>query len=249
MPSDRRVDRSDPLRSDLEKRQVHVRGLRIFEAKSIDREPGDLSDELAIWKFFSKLADGDSTDRIASISIRPDSEGITQCSCVIDTHGRLKEPCRCGNGTGTITFRTMDGVSQLTTNLRTHYLTHADGYTFATDRDPGGYLKFCQDCCLFNRQVLLSRASRRSAGSDGLQLPGEITDKVIEPERIKAVTVILSTMLQGQYPQKVRELGTELTGKSAEEASEALCATASDLLRDKSKTDDPTGSFVMYDLF
>ena len=249
MTSSRRGDRADQLRSDLEKRQVHVRGLRVFEAKSIDQEPDELSDDLVIWKFFSKLADGDSSDRIASISIRPDSEGVTQCNCIADAHGRLKGPCRCGNGTGTITFRTVDGVSQLTTNLRNHYLTHADGYTFATDRDPGGNINFCADCCLFNRQVLLSRAGRRSAGNDGLQLPGELTEQIIEPERIKAVTVILSTMLQGQYPQKVRNLGTDMIGKHAEAASEALCVTASDLLRQKSKTADPTGEYIMYDLF
>ena len=249
MTSSRRGDRADQLRSDLEKRQVHVRGLRVFEAKSIDQEPDELSDDLVIWKFFSKLADGDSSDRIASISIRPDSDGVTQCNCIADAHGRLKGPCRCGNGTGTITFRTVDGVSQLTTNLRNHYLTHADGYTYSTDRDPGGNINFCADCCLFNRQVLLSRAGRRSAGNDGLQLPGELTEQIIEPERIKAVTVILSTMLQGQYPQKVRNLGTDMIGKHAEAASEALCVTASDLLRQKSKTADPTGEYIMYDLF
>ena len=248
MSFSRRGERPDGLRSDLEKRQVHVKGLRIFEAKSIDREPGGVSDDLTIWRFFSKLADGDSADRIASICIRPSTGGSLQCNCETGPNGALKQACRCGNGTGIITFHTVDGVSQLTTNLRNHYLTHVDGFSHATDRDENGYIDFCQHCCLFNRQVLHSRPARRSAGSDALRLAGDVADRVIEPERIKAFSVILSAMLQAQHPQGVRNLGVAMYGKTWTEAGEAVCVGVSDLLCVKSKTDDPTGGYVMYDL-
>ena len=136
--------------------------------------------------------------KLCTISVQPSADGTTQCNCVVDAHGRLKRACRCSDGSGVITFHTEDGVGQLTTNLRNHRSEHEDGFHWGSDRDPNGFINFCENCCLFNRQVLHSKATRRTASSDRLQLPGNIADRVIEPERIKAVTVILSAMLRGQ---------------------------------------------------
>ena len=246
--SDTREDRSGSLRLDLEKRQVHVKGLRIFEAKSIDQEPDGEDDNLTIWRFFSKLAGDDHSDRIESIRIQPGPEGPVQCDCACGPNGRLKTPCSCGDTNGTITFWTDSGVRALTTNLREHYLNHGGGFQFLPSRGSDGFLEFCEECCLFDRQVVLGKATRRPAAGEGLQLPEAVANNVIDSERIKAVTVIISAMLQGQNPRKVKDLESAMHGETLAKAGEAARVVVSDLLRAKSRIADPTGVAVMHDL-
>ena len=231
-------------------KKVIVKGLRIFENIRIDAEPTVPGKPATIWRFFSTLVDGDDQQKIKSICIRPAPAGPASCSCETDGRDRLKTHCRCGDGaSGTITFHTADGISALIANLRTHAQNHPHGYLLTQDRGEDGYINFCSGCCLFNRQVLHHK-NRVSVGDTGQwTLPGDLVDKIIEPGRIKAITAILSSMLQGYSCSDVRSLGHAIAGNTMAEAGDKIRDGAARLLRDKSLLANPTGEFIFIDWY
>ena len=231
-------------------KKVSVKGLRIFENIRIDAEPTVPGKPDTIWRFFSALVSGDDQQKIKSIRIRPATAGPANCTCETDGRDRLKTHCRCGDGaSGTITFHTVDGISALITNLRQHSQNHPDGYIFAQDRGEDGYINFCPGCCLFNRQVLHHK-TRVSVGDTGQwTLPDDMANQPIESGRIKALTAILSSMLQGYSCSDVRSLGHAIAGNTMAEAGDKIRDGAARLLRDKSRLANPTGEFIFIDWY
>ena len=212
---------------------VHVNNLRLFQSDMcITTEPTEDGEPLTIWRFFQNLAGSRQTQKIENVRILSGSGASCKCGALKEGTQRLRDLCLCRGGWATITFSSPDGARNLTTCLDEHKRLHDSGAGPLGDHDINGFVNFCENCCLFQRQVHVSRGNPPTA-ADLLVQPdlGVEAMVAISQERLEAMIVILSGIIQGNYPRDIVTLKNNVDGELIVEAERGIRAGAETLIR------------------
>ena len=212
---------------------VHVTNIRFFQSEMcITTEPTEDGEPSTIWKFFQNLAGSSQTQKIETVNILSGSGASCQCGAMKEGTHRLRDLCLCRGGWATITFSSPDGASNLTTCLDAHKRLHDSGAGPLGDRDENGCVNFCEICCLFQRQVHVSRENPPAIADLLVQPNLGVEAMVAIPEdRLEAMIVILSGIIQGNYPRDTATLKDDVIGKIIVEAERGIRAGAETLIR------------------
>ena len=226
---------SGPILEDLQPPEnlVHVNNIRLFQSEMcITSEPTEDGEPLTIWNFFQNLAGSDQTRKIKTVKVLSGSGASCKCGAKKDGTQGLRDLCLCRGGWATISFSSPDGAEAVTDRLDAHKRLHDSGAGPLGNRDVNGCVTFCVVCCLFQRQVHVSRAEPPAA-AELLEQPdlGVGPMLVMPQDRLEAVIVILSGIIQGNYPRDTGMLKNSVTGSIIVEAERGIRAGAETLIR------------------
>ena len=175
---------------------VHVNNLRLFQSDMcITTEPTEDGEPLTIWRFFQNLAGSRQTQKIENVRILSGSGASCKCGALKEGTQRLRDLCLCRGGWATITFSSPDGARNLTTCLDEHKRLHDSGAGPLGDHDINGFVNFCENCCLFQRQVHVSRGN-----------PPTAADLLVQPDLgVEAMVAISCLLYTSPSPRDVEE--------------------------------------------
>ena len=212
--------------------KVHVKNLRYFSSPvCITSEPTEDGEPSTIWKFFQELAGHGRAQKIETIKILFGSGPACNCGAKKEGREGLRDPCQCPSGWATITFRHPDGAKRLTSRLDVHKRHHDSGAGPLGDR-VDGLVNFCSTCCLFQRQVHVSRADPPLTAVLEVQpaADGQAV-MLMPPQRLEALRVILSGLIQGYFPRDTDALFDSVDGSTVIEAERGIREEAETLIR------------------